>query len=566
MTAENTTVYGGNKIWKACAGSLLHIPPPSSTAYYFPSGHVEHSHASMTSLPPAITSTPFIHCRVLHVSFLADADTDEVFAKFRLIPQPPPRPVDEERIQELDGGGDDGGGDRGGVVSFAKVLTPSDANNGGGFSVPRFCADSIFPPLDFEADPPVQTIRVRDIHGNAFEFRHIYRGTPRRHLLTTGWSKFVNSKRLVAGDSVVFIRDKSTEELFVGVRRVVKPAMAVNSVWGPPQGYNNNNIGGSVSAREKAVVEAVERAGRGGVFEVEYYPRPGVAEFVVGADRVERSMRVCWGDGVRVKMATETEDSSRVQWFQGEVLSLQGAHTGSLWRMLEVKWDEQEILKNMNRVSPWQVECSPPTPSIHTTFPPTKKIKYTTTSGMYDGEDEFPLPSIGFSSMMGQLNPLYLNQNPFSAGMQGARQNQLFLSTLPTLPNNNNNTEDTPQIHHEYHDASVSQRDEVVPMDLNVGKTPSNTPSPDSQNSVQLCCPTPTGTKKTGITSFQLFGKTLTIHTEEPVNSVDDVSCTEYDDHGAKAAEETMDHTVEDPYKKVQDNLGSPCQRPPMVG
>jgi len=31
-------------------------------------------------------------------------------------------------------------------------------------------------------------------------------GQPKRHLLTTGWSLFVGSKRLRAGDSVLFIR------------------------------------------------------------------------------------------------------------------------------------------------------------------------------------------------------------------------------------------------------------------------------------------------------------------------------------------------------------------------
>lgn len=33
-----------------------------------------------------------------------------------------------------------------------------------------------------------------------------YIGQPRRHLLTTGWSTFVTSKRLVAGDAFVFLR------------------------------------------------------------------------------------------------------------------------------------------------------------------------------------------------------------------------------------------------------------------------------------------------------------------------------------------------------------------------
>lgn len=33
-----------------------------------------------------------------------------------------------------------------------------------------------------------------------------FSGQPKRHLLTTGWSVFVSTKRLFAGDSVLFIR------------------------------------------------------------------------------------------------------------------------------------------------------------------------------------------------------------------------------------------------------------------------------------------------------------------------------------------------------------------------
>ncbi|KAK7853974.1 high affinity sulfate transporter 2 [Quercus suber] len=40
----------------------------------------------------------------------------------------------------------------------------SDANNDSGFSVLRFYADSIFPPLNYQAEPPVQTLSVTDVH------------------------------------------------------------------------------------------------------------------------------------------------------------------------------------------------------------------------------------------------------------------------------------------------------------------------------------------------------------------------------------------------------------------
>lgn len=36
--------------------------------------------------------------------------------------------------------------------------------------------------------------------------KQIFSGQPKRHLLTTGWSVFVSTKRLFAGDSVLFIR------------------------------------------------------------------------------------------------------------------------------------------------------------------------------------------------------------------------------------------------------------------------------------------------------------------------------------------------------------------------
>jgi hypothetical protein len=84
--------------------------------------------------------------------------------------------------------------------------------------------------------PPAQEIVAKDLHDTTWTFRHIYRGIvtftyfnfpsnfliyyywfykiartfvigqPKRHLLTTGWSVFVSTKRLFAGDSVLFIR------------------------------------------------------------------------------------------------------------------------------------------------------------------------------------------------------------------------------------------------------------------------------------------------------------------------------------------------------------------------
>lgn len=37
-------------------------------------------------------------------------------------------------------------------------------------------------------------------------------GQPRRHLLTTGWSVFVSTKKLVAGDAFIFLRYVDRDE------------------------------------------------------------------------------------------------------------------------------------------------------------------------------------------------------------------------------------------------------------------------------------------------------------------------------------------------------------------
>lgn len=374
------------KIWRACAGSSVQIPAVDALVYYFPQGHLEQSSSSLPPLlSPLVLSKPLILCRIADVQFLADPQTDEVFAKLMLHPvnsqlltllrSSRPSEALGSRLQRRDGEGGGGGGganeehdgeeqgpvDK--VVSFAKILTPSDANNGGGFSVPRFCADSIFPLLNYQAEPPVQTLSVTDVHGVVWDFRHIYRGTPRRHLLTTGWSKFVNHKKLVAGDSVVFMRN-ARREMFVGVRRAVRSNSSSDcSRWSAQYGgtmrvkaEEENSIrdhGMSRSGKGKmsaeAIAEAAELAAQDSPFEVVYYPRVGWSDFVVKAEVVEEAMNVFWTAGMRVKMAMETEDSSRMTWFQGTVSSASiadsGPWRGSPWRMLQVWWLSFLILR-----------------------------------------------------------------------------------------------------------------------------------------------------------------------------------------------------------------------------
>ncbi|KAG6415390.1 hypothetical protein SASPL_122801 [Salvia splendens] len=433
-----------SELWHACAGGMVQMPPVNSKVFYFPQGHAEHTLTSVDfgALPKF---PPMILCRVAAVKYLADPDTDEVYGKIRLIP-----------VGKNEHGFDDGGvlGNNGSAsnekpTSFAKTLTQSDANNGGGFSVPRYCAETIFPRLDYSADPPVQNVIAKDVHGDTWKFRHIYRGTPRRHLLTTGWSTFVNQKKLVAGDSIVFLRAENGD-LCVGIRRAKRSGVGGE----PSSGWNSGGAGnfgfssflkedesrlmhrvGSGNMREKgkvrpeSVVEATFLAANGQPFEVVYYPRASTPEFCVRASSVSAAMRVHWCAGMRFKMPFETEDSSRISWFMGTIASVQVVDPlrwpNSPWRLLQVTWDEPDLLQNVKCVSPWLVEMVSNMPTIlHLSpfSPPRKKLRLQQHSD-FSLDGQFPMPSFS-GTPLGPSSPLSLSDN-ITAGIQGARHAQM---------------------------------------------------------------------------------------------------------------------------------------------
>ncbi|KAG5515499.1 hypothetical protein RHGRI_036519 [Rhododendron griersonianum] len=425
-----------SQLWHACAGGMVQMPPLNSKVFYFPQGHAEHA-LTAVDFPERLPA--LILCRVAAVRFMADSDTDEVYAKIKLVPI---------NGQDHDDGDDGSNNDPSESspdkpASFAKTLTQSDANNGGGFSVPRYCAETIFPKLDYAADPPVQTVIVKDVHGEVWKFRHIYRGTPRRHLLTTGWSTFVNQKKLVAGDSIVFLRAENGD-LCVGVRRAKKGADS------PPSGWNSapfsvflredenklvrNGSGANLRVRGRVrgegVVEAAGMAARGEAFEVVYYPRASTPEFCVRAAAVRASMRIQWCCGMRFKMPFETDDS-RISWFMGTVGSVQVADPvhwpNSPWRLLQVTWDEPDLLQNVKRVSPWLVELVSNMPVIHMSpfSPPRKKLRLPQHPD-FPLDGQFPFPSFS-GNPIGPTGSLCCLSDNITAGIQGARHAQFGL-------------------------------------------------------------------------------------------------------------------------------------------
>ncbi|KAK9070245.1 hypothetical protein SSX86_010645 [Deinandra increscens subsp. villosa] len=370
-----------SQLFHACAGGMVRMPRLNSKVFYFPQGHAEHSASRNVNFGDFPRIPPCVLCRVSSVNFKADPDTDEVYAKIGLIPL-----INEDGFDSNDdevlGFDQNKNESQENNSSFAKTLTQSDANNGGGFSVPRYCAETIFPKLDYTADPPLQTIIAKDVHGQIWKFRHIYRGTPRRHLLTTGWSTFVNNKKLVAGDSIVFLR-ADNGDICVGIRRAKRGLDNGRFCGYIKKDENNNKLfkipGGRFSS--ESVIEAANLAADGQPFEVFYHPRASTPEFCVKASTVLAAMRIQWSPGMRFKMAFDTEDSSRISWFMGTVSSVHATDLirwpNSPWMLLQVSWDEPDLLQNVKRVSPWMVEMVPNIPVINLSpfSPPRKKLR-----------------------------------------------------------------------------------------------------------------------------------------------------------------------------------------------
>ncbi|XP_059296583.1 auxin response factor 18-like isoform X1 [Lycium ferocissimum] len=432
-----------SQLWHACAGTMVKMPAIDSIVFYFPQGHAEHACGNV-EFRNDIRIPSYIPCRVTGIKYMAEQETDEIFAKIRLTP------ISHNEVEIADDGmvAKIGSDNPHKPPSFAKTLTQSDANNGGGFSVPRYCADTIFPLLDYDADPPVQTLIAKDVHGKTWEFRHIFRGTPKRHLLTTGWSNFVNAKKLVAGDSIVFLRAEN-EDVCVGIRRVKK---GITSGGFPPgwipyenklMRYGNTNLNENLMNRRKvkaeSVIEAANLAAIGKPFEVTFYPSASTPEFFVNASRVKAALQIPWCSGMRFKMPFETEDSM-LSWFMGTICSVQAADPtrwpDSPWRILQVTWDEPELLQNLKCVNPWLVELVSNMPAIHfSPYQPSLKRLRLPQDSYFPFNGHLTMSGFRGNRLLRPNGPFGCLPNDTPVGMQGARHAQYGLSLPDLHPN-----------------------------------------------------------------------------------------------------------------------------------
>ncbi|PIA35078.1 hypothetical protein AQUCO_03600025v1 [Aquilegia coerulea] len=338
------------ELWHACAGPLISLPKKGSIVVYFPQGHLEqisdYPAAKFYDLPPQI------FCRVVDVKLHAEVATDEVYAQVSLLPESEQFELklkNGEVEEDLEEDEIEGLGKSITPHMFCKTLTASDTSTHGGFSVPRRAAEDCFPPLDYKQQRPWQELSAKDLHGVEWKFRHIYRGQPRRHLLTTGWSAFVNKKKLVSGDAVLFLRGDNGD-LKLGIRRAAQVKCGLPFSVLCTQSLNVGTVA--------AVPAAISTKS---VFSIYYNPRANSSQFIIPFHKYSKSLNHSFSIGMRFKMRFETDEAAERRYMGmitgvGDLDPLRWP--GSKWRCLVVRWDEDIVRNRQNRVSPWDIEHS----------------------------------------------------------------------------------------------------------------------------------------------------------------------------------------------------------------
>ncbi|KAL3008828.1 hypothetical protein AAZX31_07G053100 [Glycine max] len=437
------------ELWKLCAGPLVDVPRNGDRVFYFPQGHMEQLQAStdqeLNQEIPHFNLPAKIFCRVVNIQLLAEQDTDEVYACIALLPEsdqteptnPDPN-VSEAPKQKFH--------------SFCKILTASDTSTHGGFSVLRKHATECLPELDMTQSTPTQELAAKDLHGFEWKFKHIYRGQPRRHLLTTGWSTFVASKRLVAGDAFVFLRGEHGQ-LRVGVRRLARqqspmPSSVISS--------QSMHLGVLATASHAVMTRTM--------FLVYYKPR--TSQFIVGLNKYLEAVNNKFSLSMRFKMRFEGDDSPERR-FSGTIVGVGDVSAGwsnSQWRSLKVQWDEPATIPRPDRVSCWEIEPFVASTALNVTQPAVKGKRSrpadVLSSGFWYHGSSNELSQLGAAaevqSKENQVVPCSLrqkdiiNSNPINANnssistrvrMEGVWPSSPHLNATPNLfsdPNNNN--------------------------------------------------------------------------------------------------------------------------------
>ncbi|KAH0922320.1 hypothetical protein HID58_022338 [Brassica napus] len=327
LATGGTNNYLYDQLWKLCAGPLFDPPKIGEEL-------VASINDELCQLKPVFNIPSKIRCNVFSIKLKVETTTDEIYAEISLLPDTSeveiPTSKCENNIQN--------------IKCFTKVLSASDTSKKGGFVLNKRHAIECLPPLDMSHLTPSQEINATDIHGHEWKFKHALKGTPKRHLFTSGWNEFAKAKKLVVGDSFIFLRREW------GITSWNKKAAH----------HQQENIPSSIISKESmhhgVVATALNAIKNKCMFVVFYKPRS--SQFVVNIDKFRDGVNKKFSIGSRFLMKFEGKDFNEIRYY-GTILKVRDFSThwkDSEWRCLEVQWDEAATIPRPDKVSPWEIE------------------------------------------------------------------------------------------------------------------------------------------------------------------------------------------------------------------
>ncbi|KAH9684562.1 auxin response factor 1 [Citrus sinensis] len=292
---SNDALY--RELWHACAGPLATLPCEGQRVYYFPQGHMEQLEASMhqelEQQMPSFNLPSKILCKVVNVQRRAEPETDEVYAQITLLPEPD-------------------------FLSFMSVCVnfTSKARLPAQIPPSQSLKSAPFIHSDMSRQPPWQELVATDLHGNEWNFRHIFRG--------------------------------ENEELRVGVRRHMRQQTNMPS-----------SVISSHSMHLGVLAIASHAIATGTLFSIFYKPRTSRSEFIVSVNKYLEAKKHKLSVGMGFKMTFEGEEVPE-QRFSGTIVGVGDCKSSvwpdSEWRSLKVQWDEPSSILRPDRVSSWELE------------------------------------------------------------------------------------------------------------------------------------------------------------------------------------------------------------------
>ncbi|XP_056847964.1 auxin response factor 13-like [Raphanus sativus] len=327
LAIDETNNYLNNQLWKLCAGPLFDTPKIGEKL-------VASMNDELCQLKPIFDIPSKICCNVFSINLKVEINTDEIYAEVSLVPDTSdveiPIPKNKNNIQNIN--------------YFTKVLSDSDTRKNGGFVLYKRHAIECLPLLDMSQLTPSQEIIAKDIHGREWSFKHTLRGTPKRHLFSSGWNEFAKGKELVAGDSFVFLRGENGESR-VGISKA------------PHQQHNIPTSLISKQSMHHGVVATVLNAIREKCMFVVFY-KPRSSQFLVNFDKFVDTVNNKFSIGSKFSMRFEGKYLNEIR-YNGTVVGVRDFSThwkDSEWRSLEVQWDGAATIPRPDKVSPWEIE------------------------------------------------------------------------------------------------------------------------------------------------------------------------------------------------------------------